>query len=103
MPEEFRLIIFTPREALEAVQQHGKLELPSGEVSRIDVEGSERTPTLLVATMQPGQKTDLTSVSTSVLAAALLWRCMQSGIPLPKKSTKSLASRNGKIALELRV
>ena len=103
MPEEYRLIIFSPQEALAAVAQHGKQMLPSGEVSRIDIEGAERTPTLLVATMMPNQQLDLTTVGTSVLAAALMTYCMRNSIPLPKRSAKSLASKNGKIALELRV
>lgn len=104
MPSEIRHIIFSPEEVVRAVvdyhRRSGKA-LPTGSVIRTTY---EREPTVRCA-LHMGLDADSSRhvvwIEEPILAASLIFFCIQNGIPLPTKAAKNLQMLNEQVALRV--
>ncbi len=104
MPSEIRLITFTKPEIVAAISDfhlRRKLPIPKGAVLSVDI---ATTPDIEVTLqIRPDGEHDPVAfpVNALTLAAALVFFCINRGIPLPAQSTKHLTMRGEEVTLAI--
>ncbi|HYC05144.1 MAG TPA: hypothetical protein VEB20_01505 [Azospirillaceae bacterium] len=105
MPTEIRHIIFTNDEVMRAVVEYHKRTanpLPPGNVIRCAPEKVDQQIKLsLHVALDADGARQILVLEEPVLAAALIFYCIQNKIPLPTKAAKSLQMVGEQVALKV--
>ena len=102
MPNEVRVLIFSNHEiaqALTAFRASGTEPLPEGDVKQIGV--TDRN--FKIQILGTDGKDIVVEISPLKLASSLFSYCKEMGIPLPRKSKKSLEFVDDKVAMRVRI
>lgn len=102
MPTEIRHIIFTQDEVVRAaVDYHRRAgnPLPPGNVIKVVLEREPQVRCALHLGLDSDGSRQLVWIEHQILAAALIFFCIQNRIPLPTKAAKELAVMGEKVAL----
>ncbi|MFM2042041.1 MAG: hypothetical protein RLY86_617 [Pseudomonadota bacterium] len=102
MPTEIRHIIFTQEEVVRgAVDYHRRSgsPLPTGSIIKMVVEKEPALRIALHIALDADDSRAVIWIEHQVLAAALIFFCIQNRIPLPTKAAKELTLMGEKIAL----
>jgi hypothetical protein len=106
MPSEFRRIMFTNNELIEAIHDHNQVsqdKLPRGMIVTCKPVAEADVAVRLELVDQCNGETHLAYLSPTVVAAALLRYCMKRKIPIPKKAAKSIEVHDDTISLNVRI
>lgn len=104
MPSELRQIVFRPNEVVAAIaefHQRRRLAIPKGRVVGLHLtEPPEIRATLSIVSDDQPDPIPFT-LGSEVLAAALIFYCINRGIPLPALANKKLRRFEDSIGLEI--
>lgn len=104
MPSEIRHIIFLQEEVIRAIIDYHRRSgnaLPSGTIIKLSY---EKEPTLRCALhigVDADDSRQVVWIEEQILAASLIFFCIQNKIPLPTKASKTLQIINDQIALKV--
>ena len=104
MPTELRRITFTNAELRIALDEYFALKktpLPLGVILKVRLENAAHVLSIQMAGATDNDEAALVLTPEQV-AAALLRYCKSTGIPVPKKASKSLAMSGDNLALDIR-
>ena len=106
MPSEFRQILFSNKELIEALYEFDRAaqtKLLQGDIlSCPPVE--EDKAALRVQLMDPASgETQVASLSSEMVAAVLLRYCIKHRIPMPRNAAKSIQIHGDQISLDVRI
>lgn len=102
MPTEIRHIIFTQDEVVRAVVEYHKRTanpLPSGAIVKLEFEREPEVRCALHLDLDAGHTRQIFWIENALLAAALIFFCINNRIPLPTRAAKQLQMLNDKVAL----
>ncbi len=106
MPSEHRQIVFGRKEFNEAIsdyrESHGE-GIPEGRVTACNVDAHKRIAVMIGFLKHGEDKPTVTEISASTVASALISYCMGKGIPIPRRSHKTVQQMGDNIALVIRV
>ncbi len=106
LPSEYRQIVFGKNEldaAIAAYRERHDDGIPEGRVTSCSVDAHKRIAVLLALLKDGEDKPTVAEISASTVAAALISHCMVLGIPIPRRSHKSVQQMGDNIALVIRV
>ncbi len=93
MPSEFRRVMFTNNELIEAIHDYNEIsqdKLPPGIILTCTPVSEAEVAVRLELVDQRSDEMHVVELSPEVLGAALLRYCMKHRIPMPKSATKSI-------------
>ena len=106
MPSEFRQILFSNKELIEALYEYdraGQTKLLQGDIlSCTPVEEDKVAVRLKLMDPESGE-TQVASLSPEMVAAVLLRYCIKHRIPMPKNAEKSIQVHDDQISLDVRI
>jgi len=106
VPRELRKIVYCADEVQAAAVGHclhAKIPLPEANITRIDIgEDPLATVVLHFSTSHPADPTEVARTREEV-AAALIRRCVEHRIPLPRQAQKLLHTEDDGIALMINI
>lgn len=106
MPRELRKIVFSAEEVQGAAVGHclhSQIPLPQANITRIDiVEDPLATVVLHFSPSNPAEPTEV-ALTREEVAAALIRRCVEQKIPLPRQAQKLLHPEDDGIALMISI
>ena len=100
---EMRCIVFEDAElvkALMAYRRRSGKPLPSGQISGLEIEKKPEVIVRMTITSDAGEKVVVPS-SGAELAAAMIAYCIDTRVPVPASSNKSITTIDGHIALKV--
>lgn len=103
MPDEFRFLVFSPDEAVDALWSHARSvgrQLPPGRALGAEPLGETTVNGRLSVDDGSGTPTIVPFDSADVLEALIAY-CLDRGIPLPRVSEKTLERVHGRFALRI--
>ncbi len=106
MPSEFRRIMFTNNELIEAIHDYNGIsqdKLPPGIILTCTPVSEADVAVRLEMVDQRSDATHVVELSPEVLGAALLRYCMKHRIPMPKSATKSIQIHGDEISLNVEI
>ncbi len=106
MPSEFRRIMFTNNELIEAIHDYNMIspdKLPPGVILTCTPVSETEVAVRLEMVDQRSDETHVVELSPAMLGAALLRYCMKHRIPMPKAATKSIQMHGDEISLNLEI
>ncbi len=106
MPSEFRRIMFTNNELIEAIHDYNEIaqdKLPSGIILTCTPVSEAEVAVRLEMVDQRSDETHVVELSPAMLGAALLRYCMKHRIPMSKAATKSIQMHGDEISLNLEI
>ncbi len=106
MPSEFRRIMFTNNELIEAIHDYNGIspdKLPPGVILTCTPVSEAGVAVRLEMVDQRSDETHVVELSPEVLGAALLRYCMKHRIPMPKAATKSIQMHGDEISLNVEI
>ncbi len=106
MPSEFRRIMFTNNELIEAIHDYNEIsqyKLPPGIILTCTPVAEAEVAVRLELVDQRSDGTHVVELSPEVLGAALLRYCMKHRIPMPKAATKSIQIHGNEISLNVEI
>ncbi len=106
MPSEFRRIMFTNNELIEAIHDYNGIsqdKLPPGTILTCTPISEADVAVRLEMVDQRSDETHAVELSPEVLGAALLRYCMKHRIPMPKSATKSIQRHGNKVSLNVEI
>lgn len=103
---ETRALVFNQDELMQSAHAYclrSGAEMPEGEMSAIDV-GEEATGEIKLTFSGPDAgTTEAMTISYAQMAAALLLKCREIGIPIPRHARKRLEPAGENMVLRIRV
>lgn len=106
MPRELRKIVFSAEEVQAAAVGHclhAKIPLPQANITQIDIaEDPLATVVLHFSPSNPAEPTEV-ALTREEVAAALIRRCVEQHIPLPRQAQKLLHTEEDGIALMINI
>lgn len=99
LPIELRDIVFTPKEARDALHAYAQMQEMEIDGKPLDVQLTEGTDVIARLIFDKGQL----SFSTHEVTAALLLYAQRSNIPIPRRAQKELRVHKGQLGLRLRM
>ncbi len=106
MRSEFRRIMFTNNELIEAIHDYNEIsrdKLPPGIVPTCTPVSRAEVAVRLEPVDQRGDETHVVELSPEVLGAALLRYGMKHRIPMPKSVTKSIQIHGDEVSLNVEI
>ncbi len=106
MPSEFRRVMFTNNELIEAIHEYNEIsqdKLPPGVILTCTPVSEAEVAVRLEMVDQRSDETHVVELSPEVLGAALLRYCMMHRIPMPKSATKSIQMHGDEISLNVEI
>ena len=106
MPSEFRRIMFTNNELIEAIHDYNEMsqdKLPPGTILTCTPVSEADVAVRLEMVDQRSDETHAVELSPEVLGAALLRYCMKHRIPMPKSATKSIQIHGNEVSLNIEI
>ncbi len=106
MPAEFRQILFTNNELIEALYEYNQVaqtKLPQGIIVSCTPVAEAKVAVRLELVDQKSGETQVASLAPELVAAALLRSCMKQHIPMPKGAAKSIQVHGDDISLNVRI
>ena len=106
MPSEFRRVMFTNNELIEAIHDYNKIspdKLPPGIILICTPVSEAEVAVRLELVDQRSDEMHVVELSPEVLGAALLRYCMKHRIPMPKSATKSIQIHDNEISLNIEI
>jgi hypothetical protein len=107
MITEFRRLVFSSSDLIDAIKAFDTQKapkLPDGDIVGVTIVGeSDLRARIEMANIRSGLENQEIEVEANYLAAAMLLRCMQCGIPIPKSAVKTLERVDGGLALSLTI
>ena len=107
MPSEFRKLVFTDDEVMDALEAHDDAasgRLDGRVIARLasdSVDDGELIATL--AASEDGEEGDQVVLPDFYVTAALMRFLIEEGIPLPRRATKAITIENGQVVLQITV
>lgn len=104
MPTEIRHIIFQQDEVVRAIIDYHRRtgnQLPTGTIIKTSFEKEPTVRCGLHIGVDADNSRQIVWIEEQILAAALIFFCIQNRIPLPTKSTKILQVMNDQVALKV--
>ena len=106
MPSEFRQILFSNKELIDALYEYDRTaqsKLLQGDiVSCTPVVEDKAALRLQLMDLVSGEA-QVASLSSELVAAVLLRYCIKHRIPIPKSAAKSIQVRGDQISLDMRI
>ncbi len=106
MPSEFRRVMFTNNEVIEAIHDYNEIsqdKLPPGIILTCTPVSQAEVAVRLEMVDQRSDETHVVELSPEVLGAALLSYCMKHRIPMPKSATKSIQIHGNEVSLNVEI
>ncbi len=106
MPSEFRRVMFTNNELIEAIHEYNEIsqdKLPPGIILTCTPVSEAEVAVRLEMVNQRSDETHVVELSPEVLGAALRRHCMKHRIPMPKSATKSIQIHGNKVSLNVEI
>jgi hypothetical protein len=106
MPSEFRQILFSNNELIEALYEYNQaaeVKLPQGTIVSCTPVAEAKVAVRLELANQASGETQVASLAPELVAAALLRYCIQHRIPMPKGAAKSIQAHGAEISLNVRI
>ena len=106
MPSEFRRVMFTNNELIEAIHDYNEIsqdKLPPGIILTCTSVSQAEVAVRLELVDQRSDETHVVELSPEVLGAALLRYCMKHRIPIPKSTTKSIQIHGDEVSLNVEI
>ena len=106
MPAEFRQILFTNNELIEALYEYNQVaqtKLPQGTIVSCTPVAEVKVAVRLELVDQESGETQVASLAPELVAAALLRSCMKQHIPMPKGAAKSIQIHGDDISLNVHI
>ena len=106
MPSEFRRIMFTNNELIEAIHDYNEIaqdKLPPGIILTCTPVSEAEVAVRLETVDQRSDETHVVELAPEVLGAALLRYCMKHRIPMPKSATKSIQIHGDEVSLNVEI
>jgi hypothetical protein len=109
MPKEDRRIIFDNAEVYKAIYalcSQKQIDMPpQGQIESLKVDDQDEAKIFVVITNPHDESQDKASLfySRDFFAAALMLYCRGLGIPLPKRSRKSVLIKEGQVMLRVQI
>ena len=106
MPSEFRQILFSNREIIDALYEYdrtAKSKLLQGDILTCTPVVEDKAA-LRLQLMEIGSgEAQVASLSSELVAAVLLRYCIKHRIPIPKNAAKSIQVHGDQISLDVRI
>jgi hypothetical protein len=106
MPSEYRQLLFSNNELIEALyefNQVARTKLPPGMILSCTPVKEDKVAVRLQMMDQASGETQVVPLSSELVAAALLGYCIRHRIPIPRNAAKSIQVHGDQISLDLRV
>ncbi len=106
MPSEFRRVMFTNDELIDAIHDYYEIsqdKLPPGVILTCTPVSEAEVAVRLEMVDQRSDETHVVELSPEVLGAALLRYCMRHRIPMPKSATKSIQIHGDEVSLNVEI
>ena len=106
MPSEFRQILFSNKELIEALceyNQTAQTRLPQGVIVSCTPVAEDKVAVRLQLVDQASGETRVASLAPEMVAAALLRYCIKNRIPMAKNAAKSIQIHGDQISLDVRI
>ena len=106
MPSEYRRILFSNIELIEAFHEYslaGPVKLPQGVIISCTPVAEDKVAVRLELVDKANDETHIASLSPEIVAAALLHYCFKHRIPMPRDSVKSIEKHGDEISLNVRI
>lgn len=106
MPSEFRQILFSNNELIEALYEYNQTaqtKLPKGIIVSCTPVAEAKVAVRLELVDQESGATQVASLAPELVAAALLRYCIKHHIPMPKGAAKSIQVHGDEVALNVRI
>jgi hypothetical protein len=104
VPSEFRQIVFSGNELIEALYEYNQVaqtKLPPGMVVSCTPVAEDKVAVRLQLLDQASGETQVVSLAPEPVAAALLRYCFNHHIPIPRNAAKSIQVHGGQISLDV--
>jgi hypothetical protein len=106
LPSEYRQILFSNNEVIEALNEHNqvaKQKLPRGTIASCTPVAEVEVSVRLELVDRDSGETQIAALSPELVCAALLRYCMRHSIPMPRGAAKSIQIHGDDIALIVRI
>lgn len=106
MPSEFRQILFSNEELIEALyefSQSTQTKLPPGKIVSCIPVVEDKVAVRLQLLDRASGETQAASLSSELVAAVLLRYCIKNSIPMPRAGTKAIQVHGDQISLDVRI
>jgi hypothetical protein len=106
VPSEFRQILFTNNEVIEALYEYNQVvrgKLPPGMIVSCTPVAEEKVAVRLKLVDQASGGAKVASLAPELVAAALLRYCFNHYIPIPRNAAKSIQVHGDRISLDVRI
>ncbi len=106
MPSEFRRVMFTNNELIEAIHDYNGIsqdKLPPGIILTCTPVSEAEVAVRLEVVDQRSDEMHVVELSPEVLGVALLRYCMKHRIPMPKSATKSIQIHGDEVSLNVEI
>ena len=106
MPSEFRQILFSNRELIDAIYDYDRAaqtKLLQGDILSCTPVEEDKVALRLQMMDQASGEAQVASLSSELVAAVLLRYCIKHRIPIPKNGVKSIQVHNDRISLDVRI
>jgi len=106
VPSEFRQILFSSNELIEAIYEYNQVaqtKLPQGMIVSCTPVVEDEVAVRLKLLDQASGETQVASLAPELVAAALLRYCFRHHIPIPRNAAKSIQVHGDDISLDVRI
>jgi hypothetical protein len=106
MPSEYRQILFSNRELIDALYEYDRAaqtKLLQGDILSCTPVGEDKVAVRLQLMNLASGEDQVASLSSELVAAVLLRYCIKHRIPIPKNATKSIQIHDDQISLDVRI
>jgi len=106
VPSEYRQVLFSNNEVIEALYEHNQVaeaKLPRGMIVSCTPVAEVDVAVRLELVDQESGETQVASLSPELVCAALLRYCMKLHIPMPRGAAKTIQIHGDDVALNVRI
>jgi hypothetical protein len=106
MPSEYRQILFSNRELIDALYEYdraAKTKLLKGDILSCTPVGDDKEAVRLQLMDSVSGEAQVASLSSELVAAVLLRYCIKHRIPIPKNAAKSIQIHDDQVSLDVRI
>ena len=106
MPSEYRQILFSNRELIDALYEYdraARTKLLQGDILSCTPVGEDKEAVRLQLMDSVSGEAQVASLSSELVAAVLLRYCIKHRIPIPKNAAKSIQIHDDQISLDVRI
>ncbi len=106
MPSEYRQVLFSNNELIQALYEYNQvaqIKMPPGTILSCTPVAEDKVAVRLQLVDQASGETRVASFSPELVAAALLHYCFKHRIPMPHSAAKSIEMHGDEISLNMRI